>query len=251
MKKIVFITDCFQVLTEHANYRTNPCIAHFRTHSKLVPPYHLLSSTILNDSFRFSWEDLTNHFTGYKIRIRHASDNRIILEEEIAMEQKNFKISGLLPASKYRVEIGTMRFNQVSKMNSYFVQTLPNPPKIQLGQVTETDVAIYIYKPPSHPVSGYFSTLERELKNGNKLRKIRIKKDSRRVKLNSLEPGTYYKFAISSLEGSQQSAKQEIRFLTKPAALEKLRYLCSCFLKKIKLTKISKNKTFFQNNLCY
>ena len=140
------------------------------------------------------------------------------------MEQKSLKISGLLPASKYRIEIGTMRVTEVSKLTSYFVQTLPNPPTIQLGQVTKTDVVIFLWRPTSHPISGYSSTLEKESTSGNKIRKVRIKIDSRKVKLNSLEPGTYYKFVISSLEASQQSEKRELRFLTKPAALEKLRY---------------------------
>ena len=175
------------------------------------------SNQIRNDSFRLSWEDLSDHITGYLIRIKHASDGKVILEEEIPIDQKSLKISGLLAASKYRVEIGSMRFNEISEMESSFVQTIPNAPKISIQSITAKS-AILIIKGPMRG-SSFVAVLTN---GGTNVQKIRIN-NRKSLTLTGLEPGSYYNLSIATLFESQISDKTEETFLTIPDTLQQLR----------------------------
>ena len=69
--------------------------------------------------------------TGYKIKIKKVRENKLILDEEISETRKTLKVSGLLPATKYKVEIATLRGDKKSKSRSIIINTLPNPPIVK------------------------------------------------------------------------------------------------------------------------
>ena len=162
--------------------------------------------------------------TSYKIRVKSGS-NQDILEQEVSSRNRVFSISGLNPASKYRIDIGAKRQENTSKMATIVAQTLPNPPKVRIGKIGKDEVVMVIIK-PDHSITGYMAFLEHVDRIGSRPRRIPIKKDSRKVKLNKLQPGADYYFTIISLEGNLQSGKNEVQFMTRPAPLEKLRYDC-------------------------
>lgn len=175
-----------------------------------------------NDSVDVSWEAGADHVTSYKIRVKSGS-NREILQQEVSSRNRVFSISGLDAASKFRIEIGSKRQEKTSKMAFIVAQTLPNPPKVRVGKIEKDEVVMVITK-PNHAVTGYIALLEHTDRIGSRPRRIRIKKDSRKVKVNQLEPGAPYVFTIISLEGNLQSEENQIEFSTRPAPLEKLRY---------------------------
>ena len=57
-------------------------------------------------------------------------ENKIILEKDIPAVRMSLKMSGLLPAIRYRVELATLRGARKSKYTSISITTLPNPPTV-------------------------------------------------------------------------------------------------------------------------
>ena len=91
----------------------------------VIPESHLISVKLI-----YSWDDVTTHLTGYKLKIKKVRENKLILDEIIPSTRKNMKVSGLLPSVKYKVDIATIRKERKSEFKTIAITTLPNPPKI-------------------------------------------------------------------------------------------------------------------------
>ena len=91
----------------------------------VISESHLISVKLI-----YSWDDVTTHLTGYKLKIKKVRENKLILDEIIPSTRKNMKVSGLLPSVKYKVDIATIRKERKSEFKTIAITTLPNPPKI-------------------------------------------------------------------------------------------------------------------------
>ena len=213
----------------------------------VIPEYHLISVKLI-----YSWDDVTTHLTGYKLKIKKVRENKLILDEIIPSTRKNMKVSGLLPSVKYKVDIATIRKERKSEFKTIAITTLPNPPKItgsvsfpsrstgvklefglfQLNEpikvrnVTETEAFISL-KRPNHSVSSYL-VFVKDLNDEAEERRLRItrtKSTMHSFSLKSLSPGSTFLISVQSIEATQKSKSNIATFMTVPKAVEKLRFV--------------------------
>ena len=213
----------------HLSSALPPISSIFSSFSKLTPPYQLEVSNLTNSSFHLEWSSLADHVDSFHIEILNTASSRIILNRAISAKQDRIDVAGLYPATKYSMELWSVRQNKKSKRAQLSTTTKTNPPQIIYRSSTEEDVTVTVVKPRFN-INNYIVTLTKDNgpeKENAVIRKITVSPgddSARRIKLRQLKPSTDYIIEISSVLDSQKSEPCSVSFRTAPGSPKDLRY---------------------------
>jgi hypothetical protein len=161
----------------------------------------------------------------FQIEILNTATDRIILNKPIPTKQNRIDVTGLNPATKYSMELWSVRKNKKSARAQVSTTTKANPPQIIYRSATDEDVTVTVVKPP-HFINNYLVTLMKQNNDGKAnsvVRKMNVSPGddaSRRIKLRQLKPLTDYIIEMFSILDSVKSEPSRITFRTAPGVPE-------------------------------
>ena len=184
-------------------------------------------NNLTNSSLQLEWKSLADHVENFHIEILNTATDRIILNRPIPTIQNRIDVTGLNPATKYSMEIWSVRRNNNSPRAQVSTTTKANPPQIIYRSSTDEDVTVTVVKPP-HNIDSYIITLMKPSNDGTQkansvVRKMNVSAGddaSRRIKLRQLKPSTDYIIEMYSVLDSQKSEPNKITFRTAPGVPE-------------------------------
>ncbi|XP_056217752.1 receptor-type tyrosine-protein phosphatase V-like isoform X1 [Falco biarmicus] len=152
------------------------------------------------------------------VQLSVAESLSIIRNVSVPRGVTQLDLEGLVPGSRYRMEIITQAGPHRTSSQTAIAYTVPLPPLSLLASPVSTAWALAVHwETPPGQRDGYLLSMHEEGSSAP-ARKLEAGKDSTNVTLAQLEPGTCYLIGIWAVAGPYRSLPRSVTGCTVPAA---------------------------------